>query len=122
VAFRRILDGGGQLEPLAEARQQLAGAEDLDPCRGQLDRERQRVERGAERDDVGHVVRRKLEVALRGLGTGDEESDGRRRARGLLVVAFARQRQGADRKLVLAGQMEDGAAGDEQLQLGRGRE
>ncbi|TML03229.1 MAG: hypothetical protein E6G38_10610, partial [Actinobacteria bacterium] len=122
VAFRGVLDGGRQLEPVAETRQQLAGAEDLHAGRGQLDRERQRIERGAEGDDVGHVLRRQLEVALRRLRAGDEECDGRRSSRRLLVVPLRRQRQRADRKLVLAGQMEDRAACNEQLKLRRRRE
>src|SRR6266480_2358159 len=122
VAFRRILDGGGQLEPLAEACKQLAGAQDLYASRGQLDRERQRVERSAEGDDVGDVLCRELEVALRSLRAGDEERDSGCRTCRLIVVPFPGQRQRANRKLVLAGQMEDGAARDEQLQFGRRRE
>ena len=122
VSFRRVLRGGGQLEPVAEARQKLAGAENLDAGCCQLDRERQGVERGAEGDDVGHVLRRELEVALGGLRPSDEEGDGRRSARRLFIIRFAREGQRADRKLVLAGQMQDGAARDEQLQLGRRHE
>ena len=100
MSFRRILDGGRQLEPVAEARQELAGAEDLHAGRSQLDRQRQRIERAAESDDVGHVLRRKLEVALRGLRASDEERDGRRRARRVLAVPLG-QSQGADRELML---------------------
>ena len=60
-----VRDCRGQLQTLAEALQQLARTEDLNACGRQLDRQRQRIESGAERDDVRHV-----------LGQGSEQGAG----------------------------------------------
>ena len=61
-----------QVEPLPDPLEQLLGAEELDPCRGQLDREREPVQAAHQ---LAHRVR-VTDIGPDGLRALDEQRDG----------------------------------------------
>ena len=63
-----------ELEPLAQAHEDLARREQLDPCGGQLERERQPVQAHAELGDRLGVRLGELEVGPRIAGAIDEQA------------------------------------------------
>ena len=108
------------LQRVRQARQQRRRREHLAAGGRQLDRERQPVEAGADRGDVGGVVVAQGEPRTDGAGPLLEERHRLRVAGRALVLAL--HREGHQRVLLLAGDVERHAAGDEQLQAGADRQ
>ena len=75
-----------ELEAVAEPGEQRGRRQELGPRSGELDRERQPVEPGAELCDGGRVLLAQLEVRIRGLCAADEQL-------GRLVVRERRHRE-----------------------------
>src|SRR5262249_33703833 len=103
---------GEKPEALVQSIEDLRRAEGSDPCRGELDRERNAVETPADLADHG-IVRSEREIRRRGARTLDEKPRRRRchavtseRRHGPGLLAFDRQRlaaRGEERHVRAAG-------------------
>jgi hypothetical protein len=101
-----------ELEPVAEAREQVLGPQQLHPRRDQLDGERQAVQAAADLRHRLRVVLPDREAGTYGPRPLDEEAHGVVGAH-LVEGAVAGEAQRVDRELVLALDVQDGAARDD---------
>ena len=114
---RGATTAGEEPEALIDERGDLAGVHAHDPCRGELDCERNAVEAAADLGDRGRVRRIEFETGARGASTVDEE---RRRVTPRDVVRRVGglgQRQRAQRPHLLAVDRESLAARRENANL-----
>ncbi len=121
LAPRPARVGGSQGQALPEPGQQRLGREQLDPRRGQLDRQRQPVQPGADRRDVCGVAVSDRETGpyhLRLLG----EQHRRAARRHLRGAATARNGQRRHRQLVFSPDMQRAPGCGQDHQPGRGRQ
>ena len=118
LAGRSSSAGCTQVERRVEARQQARWRQQLAPCTGELERQRQPVEPAAERDDVFRVVCRQLEPGPHHFGVLAEQLH--RGGRGSLgQIVGPRQFERPHRELVLAPHVEGTAGCDHHGDVGR---
>lgn len=125
LALRQVAGSAGQQREAAlQAGEHRLRSQQLDPRGCQLDRQREAVQASADVGDGEGVLIGQAEARPNRRGALAEQGDGRvrRQLPGERAGSGLGEAQRRDRKLVLAAQVEHGAARDEHLEAGRGPE